>query len=183
MVDIISKRDGPRREDMAARRVIQENRSTIHKMMDHLSGGQLQSRRSAPQAPAPEGLIIHTGRATDARENARPYVRVSVNGRVVVADQETSRQLHFLGELRGPRRAQRFILATKENGFYALVDDELKDRLADLDGRVIGRDFSEDDLASLISRRLGITADQTGSDQTEPEHTDPNHTDDVADDR
>lgn len=156
MVDIVSKRDGPRREDVAARRLLQENRGTIHKMMDHLSGGQLRSQAQTPKPPEPEGLIIHTGRVIDSRETTRPYVRVSVNGRVVVADQETSRQLHFLGEIRGPRRAQYFVLATEENGFFARIEDELKLELADLDGQVIDRSFSEDDLARAITERLGI---------------------------
>lgn len=162
MVDIISKRDGPRREDVAAKRVLQENRGTIHKMMDHLTGGQLKSMQQKPAAPEPEGLIIHTGRATDARDTVRPYVRISINGRVVVADQDTSRQLHFLGEIRGPRRNQRFVLATKENGFFALIEDELKEQLADLDGCEVSRDFSEDGLILTITERLGMSPDPAG---------------------
>ncbi len=160
MVDIISKRDGPRREDVAARRVLQENRGTIHKMMDHLTGGQLNSQAAKPAAPEPEGLVIHTGRVIDSREAARPYVRVSVNGRVVVADQETSRQLHFLGEIRGPRRSQHFVLATKANGFYAVIDEALEEPLADLDGRSFDSDFSEDDLVDTITERLDIRQDK-----------------------
>jgi hypothetical protein len=156
MVDIISKRDGPRSEDMAARRLLRDNRGTIHKMMDHLTGGQLNSHAQKPAEPEPEGLVIHTGRVIDSRGAARPYVRVSVNGRVVVADQETSRQLHFLGEIRGPRRSQRFILAIRENGFFALVEDEIGQKLADLDGRALAPDFSEEDLVRVISERLGI---------------------------
>jgi len=156
MVDIISKRDGPRREDVAARHVLKENRGTIHKMMDHLTGGQLNSQAQKPAAPEPEGLIIHTGRVIDERNVARPYVRISMNGRVVVADQETSKQLHFLGEIRGPRRSQRFILATEENGFFARVEDELKEKLTDLDGRLLTSDLSEDDLIGILTERLGI---------------------------
>ena len=160
MVDIISKRDGPRREDVAAKRLLQENRGTIHKMMDHLSGGQLNSRQQKPAPPQPEGLIIHTGRTIDSRDAARPYVRISMNGRVVVADQETSKQLHFLGEIRGPRRSQRFVLATKANGFYAVVDDELEGPLTEFDGRALTGDFSEDDLIDAITERLGIHRDE-----------------------
>ncbi|MEZ5932140.1 MAG: hypothetical protein R3F54_09340 [Alphaproteobacteria bacterium] len=162
MVDIISKRDGPRREDVAARRMLQDNRGTIHKMMDHLTGGQLNSRAQKAAPPEPEGLVIHTGRVIDTRGAARPYVRISVNGRVVVADQETSRQLHFLGEIRGPRRSQRFVLATRENGFFALVEDDLGQKLADLDGRALAADFTEDDLVRIISQRLGIDEDDVG---------------------
>jgi len=161
MVDIISKRDGPRREDVAARRVLQENRGTIHKMMDHLTGGQLKSQAQKPATPKSEGLIIHSGRVINSRDVARPYVRISVNGRVVVADQETSKQLHFLGEIRGPRHSQHFVLATKDNGFYALIEDEIKGLLADLDGHAIGGNFSEDDLIGVITERLGIQKEGT----------------------
>ncbi|MGI9449034.1 MAG: hypothetical protein ACR2QH_00005 [Geminicoccaceae bacterium] len=163
MVDIISKRDGPRREDVAAKRVLRENRGTIHKMMDHLSGGQLRSMQQPAPAPEAEGLIIHIGRATDARDQVSPYVRISVNGRVVVADRETSRQLHFLGELRGPRRRQRFVLATKENGFFALVEDQLKEMLAEFDGKEISRDFSEEDLIEALTKRLGLRSEAADS--------------------
>lgn len=162
MVDIISKRDGPRREDVAARKLLKENRGTIHKMMDHLTGGQLKSQAAKPIAPEPEGLVIHTGRVIDSRETARPYVRISVNGRVVVADQETSKQLHFLGEIRGHRRSQRFVLATKENGFFALIEEDLGVKLADLDGSAITSEFSEDDLIGTITERLGIGIDEAG---------------------
>lgn len=163
MVDIISKRDGPRREDVAARRLLRENRGTIHKMMDHLTGGQLNTRAQKPAEPKPDGLVIHAGRVIDSRGAAKPYVRVSVNGRVVVADQETSKQLHFLGEIRGPRRSQRFILATEENGFFAKVEEALGQKLADLDGRAITSEFSEDDLVEIITERLGIANGAVGS--------------------
>ena len=168
MVDIISKRDGPRREDVAAKRLLNENRGVIHKMVDHLTGGQLKSQAPRPAAPEEKSLIVHAPRTIESRGAERPYVRVSVNGRVVVADQETSRQLHFLGEIRGPRRSQRFVLATRENGFFALIDDALAETLADLDGRPVDRDFSEDDLALTIAERLGIgegEAARTAGDQ------------------
>lgn len=168
MVDIISKRDGPRREDVAARKLLQGNRGTIYKMMDHLTGGQLKTQAQKPATPEPKGLVIHSGRVIDEREVACPYIRISINGRVVVADQETSKQLHFLGEIRGTRRSQHFVLATKENGFFALIEDELKDKLSDLDGRAINADFSEDDLTKILTERLGIDSggiDNGGVDQ------------------
>ena len=167
MVDIISKRDGPRREDVAARRLLQENRGTIHKMMDHLTAGRLKDQAAKPAVPEPKGLIIHAGRTIDSREVSRPYVRISVNGRVVVADQETSKQLHFLGEIRGPRRSQRFVLATKENGFFAVVEDALEDSLVDLDGRALTSDFSEDDLINTITERLRLDCSDVSAAGTE----------------
>lgn len=156
LVEIISKRDGPRREDVAARRVIEKNQGTIRRMMDHLTGGPLGRRPQRPAPPEPEGLIVHTGRAGSASSPVEPYVRVSANGRVVVADLATNRQLHFLGELRGPRRQQRFVLATEANGFFARIDDELGALLADLDGATIAGEVSEDDLVAVIGERLGL---------------------------
>lgn len=162
MVDIISKRDGPRREDVAARRLIDENKGTIRQMMNHLAGGQLDRLRQQPAEPQPEGLIIHTGSLGARRSSEEPYVRISPNGRVVVADLGTNRQLHFLGELRGPPRSQRFVLATEANGFFARIDEALGEVLADLDGAEIVGDFSEDALAATIGDRLGLVAPGAG---------------------
>ena len=39
MVEIISKRDGPRREDIQVKRLIEQNRSTIVRLADQISGG------------------------------------------------------------------------------------------------------------------------------------------------
>ena len=59
----------------------------------------------------------------------------------------------------GPRRSQRFVLATKKNGFFALIDQELEEPLADLDGREFDSGFSENDLVDAINERLGIRQD------------------------
>jgi len=160
VVDIISKKDGPRREDVAARRLIDENKGTIRQMMNHLAGGQLDRLRQQPAEPKAEGLIIHAGSAGVRRSSEEPYVRISPNGRVVVADLGTNRQLNFLGELRGPPRSQRFVLATKANGFFAVIEDELGELLGDLDDREVAGEFSEDDLIATISDRLGLGASE-----------------------
>ena len=49
MVYIISKRDGPRREEVAAKDFIQKNRTTIDALAGHLTAGrwqELHPRRS-----------------------------------------------------------------------------------------------------------------------------------------
>jgi hypothetical protein len=167
VVDIISKRDGPRREDLAARDTIRRNRGTIDRLMNQLTGGGLKARAQAEAAATPvaAGLIIHHGKATDPGETVRPYLRISVNGRVVVVDEATSRQLHFLGEIRGRGDARRFVLATRANGFFACLEDELQPLLAELDGAALADEEAEAALAAAIRTRLGLaTTDQASLD-------------------
>jgi hypothetical protein len=159
VVYIISKRDGPRREDVEAKRLIQQNRGTIEKLANHLSAGRFGEMRRAAQQPAEPEVFektLHSGYIPGSQPvEVRPYVRISPNNRVVVADLASGRQLHFLGELRGSRRTQRFTLATRENGFHVPLDSDLVDRLADLDGR----DMSADDADSLLKRDIADRLD------------------------
>lgn len=159
MVHIISKRDGPRREDVEAKRLIQQNRGTIEKLANHLSAGRFSEMRRAAQQPAPPDVFEKTSQSgyTPGNQSVelRPYVRISPNNRVVVADLVSGRQLHYLGELRGSRSAQRFRLATRENGFYVPLESDLVDRLADLDGR----DMAEDDADGQLKRDIAVRLD------------------------
>ncbi len=167
MVDIISKRDGPRKEDLAARDTIRRNQGTIDRLADHLTGGRLRQRQAASAAakPVAQGLIIHAGKPTDPGPTLTPYLRISVNGRVVVADETSSRQLHFLGEIRGHGDARRFVLATQGNGFFACVEDELQPLLAELDGWALPDEAAEAALATALNARLGLAeSDQASSD-------------------
>lgn len=162
MVTIISKSDGPRREDEAARRLIQSNRGAITRLADQLSQGAYSASRAQRAAAAQgtaeqggrSGLVAFTGPA--AAPEPAPYVRISPNARVVVADAESGRQLQFLGEIRRRDGARVFILATRENGFIAPAEPVFRTALADLDGRTLDADFDEDDLASEIGRRLAL---------------------------
>ncbi|MFM9860325.1 hypothetical protein RUR49_17840 [Pseudoxanthobacter sp. M-2] len=163
MVHIISKRDGPRREDVEARRLIQQNRGTIEKLANHLSAGRFGEMRRAAQQPAAPDVFEKSSQSgytpgSQAVE-LRPYVRISPNNRVVVADLVSGRQLHYLGELRGPRSARRFRLATRENGFYVPLESDLVERLADLDGRDMAADDADDLLKRDIADRLDIDHD------------------------
>ena len=158
MVDIISKRDGPRREDVAAKRLIAKNRPTIARLADQLSGGGYSAMRQPPKPPEPDGLVIHDlAGARPAESQHSDYVRISLNGRVALVDGDTSKQLHFIGEIRGGADGEFFVLATEQNRFFAPLDADLAKCLADLDQTPIDEEFSEDDLSADISNRLGLT--------------------------
>lgn len=156
MVEIISKRDGPRREDAELRKLLSENRGTITRIADHISAGAYSASKAPKQAPKARGLIFHDlGPAVPAREPS-PHVRVSLNGRVILVDQNTSRQMHHLGEIRSRNGVEFFALATKENGFFAPVDDDIASALVELDNFNLAGPDAEEQLAVEIGRRLGI---------------------------
>ncbi|MGB3242992.1 MAG: hypothetical protein WBB25_00540 [Sulfitobacter sp.] len=158
-MDIISKKSGPRREDEQAKRHINQNWGTIEKLADQISGGRYSAdkARKATQPPQASGKIIIDQAARSAPGEVKPYLRVSVNGRVVVADVNTGRQLNFLGQLKRINGTMRFVIATKENGFFSPVDDETYDLIGDLSDRTINRSFSEKDLERELRTRLNIT--------------------------
>jgi len=158
MVEIISKRDGPRREDVAARRLIDQNRGTIERLANHLSGGDYRARLKPPAAPKASGFILHDmsgGARTD--KPASPYVRISLNDRVVLVDGDTGKQLHHLGEMRDMEDGRRmFVLATRENGFHFPLDEEMCRKLAGIDRKTVTDAECEEDFAAEIGERLGL---------------------------
>lgn len=157
MVEIISKRSGPRPEDEHARRLIEANRPTIEKLADHLTDGAWSARRRQPKPePQAQGLIIHTARASTPTAPARPFVRVAVNGRVSIVDTNTGRQMHHLGEIRRVAGGESFRLATRENGFFSPVEAGIAAALADLDGRLLEGTDGERQLIEAIGARLEI---------------------------
>lgn len=157
MVGIVSKRSWTRREDIAARRLIETNRGLIERLADQISQGAYSaSRRAAPAEPEPEGLLIHDlGTARAVGSGPRPYVRVSPNRRVVVADLETGRHLHHLGEIRRLDGAWRFVVATPANGFLAPVEPDIAERLAPLDLADLGEHPDDAALARAVAAHLG----------------------------
>ena len=157
-MDIFSKKSGPRAEDEQARRHLQRNWGTIEKLADTLSGGKYsadKARRAAPP-PQPEGLIIVDQAGPRISDEPEPYLRISANGRVVIADTHSGVQMHFLGHLKRIDGAVRFLIATAENGFFTPLQPETQALIDDLAGRVINRDYTEDDLARDLKTRLGI---------------------------
>ncbi len=156
MVEIISKRDGPRREDVQVKRLIEQNRSTITRLADQISGGGYSASRQPRQQPKAEGLIIHVGGGATTGTEASPSIRVTMNGRVISKDQNTGRQLHHIGDVRDRDGERIFVLATKQNGFFSPVDETIAGALADLDGYRLTPTYTEGPLAADIVAKLGI---------------------------
>lgn len=159
MVKIISKRDGPRPEDVRMRGLLEQNRATITRIADHISAGAYSANRMAkPKEKQARGLIIHTGTSTTrpGDEVMLPAIRISLNGRVSVIDGNTGYQLHHLGDIRTRDGIETFVLATAENGFISPVDGEIASALDEIDGISITGEAGEDDLAAAIRGRLGI---------------------------
>ncbi|MDH2380833.1 hypothetical protein [Bradyrhizobium sp. CER78] len=158
MVYIISKRDGPHREQVAAKDFIKKNRSKIDAVANHLTGGRWQELRNPkpPPQPQPSGKLWSTPPALP--QEAEPYVRISLNGRVVIADLASGRQLHFVGELRGNGPSRYFALATRENGIFGPIDEAAYKPLADLEGLSVPDEAAEEQLERIIAERLGVNA-------------------------
>ena len=156
MIEIISKPNGPRKQDAAAKQFLRENSGTIMKIANQLSGGRLRDMPTAnPMQGPPAARRV---RATPSRsEEARPYTSVSLNGRVIAVDFNTGRQLHHIGEIRGQGPGRRFLLATKDNGFFAPLEPELQKPLLDLDRCPTPDDAAQEDLARTIDARLGFS--------------------------
>jgi hypothetical protein len=157
-LDIFSKKSGPRAEDVQARKYLQSNWGTIEKLADTLSGGKYsadKARRAAPPSQ-PKGLIIVDQAGPRVADDPEPYLRISSNGRVVVADAHSGVQMQFLGQLKRTDGAVRFVLASAENGFISPLQPDVQAMIEDLEGKVINRGYSEEDLAKEIKTRLGI---------------------------
>lgn len=149
MVDVFVKGGDRRPLDPRMRAMLGNNRQTLTRMADHLTNGAFSAAKAPPAEPKPEGLIIHAaGQAAAAREPRRE-IRVALNGRVLMIDADTGRQLHLLGAVRGGR----FALATRENGFMARLDEAVAAPLRDLDASAFE---SEDALATRIASSLGL---------------------------
>lgn len=162
MIEIISKRDGPRREDERARRVINQNRGTIAKLADQLTQGGYSASKAARAAeakgPEPEGKIIrHFGAygAGKPDEGVDIRVKVSVNNRVIAYDGDTGRQLQLLGEIRWQGEVRYFALATTTNGFLSGLPPDILNPIEELDGQIIDKACPESLLAAEIAKRLG----------------------------
>ena len=157
-MDIHSKKSGPRAEDAQAKQHIQRNWGTIERLADTLSGGKYSANKARKATPSPqaEGLIIIDQARPRKADVPIPYLRISPNGRVVLADTSSGVQLHFLGQLKRIDGVVRFVLATAANGFITPLDADIADKIADLADLTVNRSYSEDDLATDIKHRLMI---------------------------
>lgn len=158
MVHIISKRDGPYREEVAAKDFIQKNRTRIDGIANHLTGGRWQELRNPTPPPQPQSSGKLWSTPPSRPREAEPYVRISLNGRVVIADLASGRQLHFVGELRGRAELRHFALATRDNGIFDPLDEELYKVLADLEGINVPDEAAEQQLEQIVADRLGLNA-------------------------
>ena len=163
MVDIISKRDGPRREDERAHRMIRANQGAITQIADHLtqgaySAGKRAKAAGATAAPAPEGKLIYDGGSGSqgSADTGDIRVKVSVNNRVVAYDSGSGRQVYHLGEIRRQDATRYFAIASRENGFFSALPDEVTEKIGELDGQIIDQACPENLLAEEISERLGF---------------------------
>ena len=157
-MDIISKKSGPRAEDQQAKQHLQRNWGTIEKLADTLSSGKYSADKvkKAALPPQAKGLIIVDQARPRVADDPVPYLRISANGRVVVADKHSSIQLHFLGQLKRTNGEVRIVIATKKNGFLTALEPEMNDKIAHLANLTVNRSYSEDDLAQDIKTRLQI---------------------------
>ncbi len=159
MLDIFSKKTGPRAEDQQAKQHLARNWGTIEKLADTLSGGKYSADKAKKAAPGPQaqGLIFVDQARPRLPDVPVPYLRISINGRVVLADTSSGIQMHFLGQLKRINGLMQFVIATAANGFFTPLDPDLYDKIADLANKTVNREYSEDDLAQDIKTRLQIT--------------------------
>lgn len=155
MAHIISKSDGPRREDAAAKQFIEKNRSTIDGIARHLTGGKWQGLDKAFAPPAPGAAKAPRSAIRPSSGEPQPYISISLNGRVVAIDANAGRQMHFLGDIRGVAATRRFYLATKANGFFEGLEAPLALILADFDASPLPDAAAEAALERALALRLG----------------------------
>ncbi|WP_300581093.1 hypothetical protein [Marivita sp.] len=159
-MDIFSKRDGPRMEDAKAKRLLTENAGTIRKLADQISNGGYSRMRAdearRKQEPKLDGLMIHDLKGPASTDAPVPYVKISINNRVVLVDSNNGRQLQLLGEIRGNFMKKTFVFASKENGFISPIEDDVRASISDLENIEITSEYSEKDLANDLEKRLGL---------------------------
>ncbi len=160
MVDIITKKDGPRREDVAAKRLINGNWPTIQRLADQISdGGYTRSRQliaNSKEQPRLDNLKIHILGSSPKALEPKPVLRISLNNRVVVMDENSGRQLEFLGVFLFRGEQKYFSLATDENGFHATVDAKIELLLEDLNGVIIESESIQNAFIEIITVRLEL---------------------------
>ena len=160
-MDILSGRNGPRDEDKHAKAHLRQNWGTIEKLADQISGGSYSANKARADArkagPQPAGLIFVDQAARPQVDVPEPYLRISVNGRVVLADKNSGIQLHFLGQLKRQNGVVRFQIATSANGFITPLDPELEALIGDLADRAIDHSYPDQTLCADLKTRLGLT--------------------------
>ena len=159
MVTIISKQEGPSKKEAELKHTLKQNRGTIEGMVSALKHGPMAHLAQTPKVESPQssGKSVFY-KNTSSEGDARPYVRVSMNGRVVLVDYETGSQLHHLGDVRGKGAAAKFALATKANGFFAPLEPEIAEVLMDIDGRAMPDREAEEAFKTDVGAALGLAS-------------------------
>lgn len=158
MVEIFSKRDGPRREDVEIKRLIEQNRGVITRLADHLSNGRYSRSQKPRELPRPDGLIIKVGKTLVVESEPEPQIRATPNGRVIAVDINSGRQLQHFGDIRETSTGRVFTLAVKGNGYIAPLDDAITEALVDMDGVIIGASYGVEELTADIGRRIDMAS-------------------------
>lgn len=161
-MDIISKRDLPRRADAFGSPPPGPDAEVTWIADRGPDPFRPRSARRYKRELALRGddwLPLDLGDAPPGEPEA-PAQRVVVEGdrRVHVVDAATGRHLHLVGEIRLVGRAWRFVLATPRNGFRASLNSSLATRLAQLDGVPMGGPRTPETLSAEISSLLGYDA-------------------------
>jgi hypothetical protein len=159
MVEIFSKRDGPRREDVQIKRLIEQNRGVITKLADQFSNGRYSQSQKPRERPQAKGLIIHIGDKPATKAEPEPKIRVTPNGRVIAVDESSGRQLQHFGDIRETAAGKTFALAIPRNRYIAPLDEATAEMLADMDGVTIGISYGAKDLAADIGNRLDMASE------------------------
>jgi len=159
-MDIISKRSGPREEDKQAKAHVRQNWGTIERLADQISGGSYSANKARVSGkkdqPEASGLIFVDQAARPRVDVPEPYLRISLNGRVVLADKNSGIQLHFLGQLKRQNGIVRFQIATKENGYISELDPDLEALILDLADKAVDRSYPEEHLCQDLKSRLSL---------------------------
>ena len=161
MVDIISKKEGPRKEDLAVKHMLKGKERIITGLADAFTSGgysaskqeKMLAQNKKPEESTSKYFILST---KDCAGPPEPYVRISINGRVVIVDNRNSEQMHFLGEIRRFEDGKKFLLATAENKFFSPAEKEVTDMLTECDGVAINDAFTEEMLKDKLAELLGI---------------------------
>lgn len=157
-MDIITKRDGPRREDIEAKRHIQRNWGTIERLSDQFSGGAYSASKIKKMPPQASGLILSDlGAGKSVADEPRPYLRITPNGRVALLDLNTGLQMQVIGQITRKNGQNVFLLATKENGFISPIDPDLYGLVSALNGVQIDKEFSEEKLSERLKDLLSLS--------------------------
>jgi hypothetical protein len=159
-MDIFSKSSGPREQDKQAKAHVKQHWGTIEKLADQISGGSYSTNKARASAkkekPQASGLIFVDQAPSRAADVPDPYLRISMNGRVVLVDKNSGVQLHFLGQLKRHNGVVRFVVATQANGFITAVDPDIEALILDLADKPLDRSYTEDDLFRDLKSRLSL---------------------------